>query len=99
MGSRVRVPPRSPRLFWPLVFSWLFPVFVKPALMFDTYCSSFGFCDQRLEAHASHPLLVRGDGVPLHFSERFMTSNGRDHVGAASGLCQTPCGGLPKPVG
>jgi hypothetical protein len=99
MGSRVRVPPRSPCPFSPIVFSKLSRLFVKPAHRFDTSCSLFGFRDQRLDAPAGHPLLVGGDRITLHFAEALVARYCRNDVGAASGFCQTPTSRLAKPVG
>src|SRR5258707_7054925 len=99
MGSRVRVPPRSPCSFPSLVFSRLFLLFVKPAHRFDTPCSPFGFRDQCVDPHSSHSLLVGSDSVTLYLVETLVTGNCRDDVGTASGFRETPTGRLAKPVG
>jgi hypothetical protein len=56
-------------------------------------------CAQGRYALSSHLFLIRGLGIPGHFLEGSVPSDGGNNVGAASGLGQTSSGRFPQPMG
>ena len=68
---------------------------------FANSCSLFGLREGSRDTRYrgfSHPSLVGGPRVPLHFRQARMAADGADLVFGASGLCEPPTGGFAQPM-